>query len=577
MSELHIRHIRVALQNKFDGLIALDDYADHAETDRHAAFLSRALAAYGLMMFSPIDAKTSASYVVDGGDDNGIDALYVDPIDSTVSIVQSKWSDSGRTGLTSDQVNKVLRGFDDLLNAKFDRFNPRVNQHQDALLKALDDPKTRFRLIFISTSVQPPDRRQIETIDNFLEQVNDTSELASYRVIRQAEVHRFVANEGRREPITLEVGLHQWGRIDDPLQAYYGQIDASEVARWYEEYGPRLLDLNLRKVLDRSAVNAAITETLLQEPENFWYFNNGVTALADSIQKKPLGGENRQSGYFVCQGVSIVNGAQTVAAITQASRVNTDTFQRARVFIRFISLEQCPDGFATRVARATNTQNRIERQDFAALDKEQERIRIEMQLDGRIYVVKRGERDPDPDKGCTLTHATIALACAHPDLSLAVQAKRELGKLWEDIDRQPYRLLFNDELTGDQVWRRVEVMREVDKVIRGLEFAASGRNRLIAVHGNRFILHHVFRLCMIKNGPIDRQELSKLGASAKEFTAKVVEIVTRAVESVFPGSYPASLFKNVTKCKRLSESVVPTLENLRSDATLFDDIPLSSA
>ena len=49
---------------------------------------------------------------------------------------------------------------------------------------------------------------------------------------------------------------------------------------------------------------------------------------------------------------------------------------------------------------------------------------------------RAAEPDPPVESGCTLTEATNALACAH-SVDLAVQAKREIGRLWEDVSRSP--------------------------------------------------------------------------------------------------------------------------------------------
>ncbi|PYR31209.1 MAG: hypothetical protein DMF90_26075 [Acidobacteria bacterium] len=73
----------------------------------------------------------------------------------------------------------------------------------------------------------------------------------------------------------------------------------------------------------------------------------------------------------------MVNGAQTVGTIAQVFGAG-DAIQGAKVPAKFISLGNCPDGFAADVTRAANTQNRIERRDFAALDPRQEELRIEL-------------------------------------------------------------------------------------------------------------------------------------------------------------------------------------------------------
>jgi hypothetical protein len=62
--------------------------------------------------------------------------------------------------------------------------------------------------------------------------------------------------------------------------------------------------------------------------------------------------------------------------------------------------------------------------------------------------------------------ATVALACAADDVSLAVQAKREIGKLWEDITKAPYRALFNPSVTGPEVWRLVRILRTAETTLQ---------------------------------------------------------------------------------------------------------------
>src|SRR5205807_2106308 len=104
--------------------------------------------------------------------------------------------------------------------------------------------------------------------------------------------------------------------------------------------------------------NASIVETLNSEPDRFWYFNNGITVLCEKVSKTSLGATSRKSGTFTFEGISIVNGAQTVGCIGRAAVDHPDQVADARVSIRFISLENCPPDFAEEVTRATNTQNR---------------------------------------------------------------------------------------------------------------------------------------------------------------------------------------------------------------------------
>src|SRR5699024_12523864 len=41
----------------------------------------------------------------------------------------------------------------------------------------------------------------------------------------------------------------------------------------------------LFRSLGRTAINGELIETLTNEPANFWYFNNGVTILCESVER----------------------------------------------------------------------------------------------------------------------------------------------------------------------------------------------------------------------------------------------------------------------------------------------------
>lgn len=351
------------------------------------------------------------------------------------------------------------------------------------------------------------------------------------------------------------MSLKNWGPIAEPYAAFYGEIDAPQIAEWWLQHERRLFAKNLRTFIGSTDVNEALAETLRTCPENFWYFNNGITILCKTIRKKPMGGSDRAVGSFVCDGISIVNGAQTVGAIGGASNSHPEQLSKASAAIRLISLENCPTGFLADITRATNTQNRIEKRDFASLDPEQLRLQAELFIEGKSYVIKRGEPDPEPAKGCNIEEATVALACAH-DIRLAVQAKREVGKLFDDIQRSPYTSLFNAQLSTTRLWRCVEIFREVERALKGLEGSEKGRNRMVAIHGNRFVLYRVFRELGADQFNDAAFDFDKAIGLASPRTKTCLDATIAAIGKLYPDSYLASLFKNAAKCEELDQHIV---------------------
>jgi hypothetical protein len=388
-------------------------------------------------------------------------------------------------------------------------------------------------------------------IADVVDEINEPTQLVSVQVLRQADLHSIVGQGLEGAPIDLDVALHEWGQVREPYTGLYGHVCASVVADWFAQYQNRLLAPNIRASLGATDVNETILSTLLNAPDDFWYFNNGITALVRTIKKKPLSGASRDVGYFECHDLRIVNGAQTVGAIAKAASRDHEKVACARVPIRLIALENTPADFGKKVTRYTNTQNRIDRRDFIALDIEQERLRGELQLEGVTYVYKSGEVPPTTASGFDLIEATVARACLQDDVVHAVQAKREIGKLWDDIEKAPYRILFNSSVSGPELWRCVQIVRIVDEDLSATRTSSEGRQRLLAIHGNRFITHLVLHCLphgfVERHDPVTPNEAKLVGG----LTGAVFASVLTLLNEMYPDAYLASLFKNASKCQQV--------------------------
>ncbi len=71
--------------------------------------------------------------------------------------------------------------------------------------------------------------------------------------------------------------------------AYYGQMKLSDIAE-LAKYGKPLWHKNIRYYKGDTEVNEGMEATLLNNPERFWYFNNGITILCRKLNKTPLNG-----------------------------------------------------------------------------------------------------------------------------------------------------------------------------------------------------------------------------------------------------------------------------------------------
>ncbi len=556
MSTIQLNHIKKKLETDYCPQIDMTDYAGKPTDETAAARLSRALAAFAIAERLGVDAAVAAESITDGFDDNGVDAIGIDFDKGVVVVVQSKWDSTGGGSPQLGDVQKFIQGYRDLTEPRFDRFNDKVRRKAGDLTTALDNADMRFEILLVHTGNQPLSTHAESAFADLLAQANDVLDTSlTLQVLGQAELHAYVRRAAASRAPDITVTMYDWGMTDDPYKAIYGQVDAVDVVEWWTDHRLTLFDANLRKFIFDSTVNESIVQTLLDEPRNFWYFNNGITALCDRISKAPLGGTRRRSGKFSFAGTRIVNGAQTVGSIGTAAQRKPDCIEDARVHVRFISLEDCPDGFSTAVTRATNTQNSVLPRDFVALDSEQERLRGDLLLDlGKVYAIKRGEQDPARDEGCTVIEATAALACAH-SLDLAVQAKREFGRLWEDVHKAPYTDIFNGRVRSTRLWRAVEVLRLVEETLKERQGATEGRERQVAVHANRLVANLVFE--SLPSGMLDdpSKDFQVWLDQTPTLTRAALSAVWTVMSSDFTNVYPAPTFKSASRCRDIASLV----------------------
>lgn len=571
MSQIHINQLVSKYHAQYDGLIDMSDYDGKKPEEMENAFLSRAQAGFALSIYVDASPQELAICITDGFDDNGIDAIYYDKENSRLYIVQSKFSAKGTSSIDLGDTLKFISGCNDLIEPNFDKFNDKTNKQKQQVWEAILNENTKIIMLIATTSKQSISVHVKEALEKHLAEINDTSEVLTYRELNQSVLYGALVSGTLGTPIDIDLKLHEWGKLDEPFSSYYGRVDASQIANWWKAFNTRILDKNIREFKGETVVNLNLKETLSQRPQDFWYFNNGITMLCDKIIKKPIYGSDRTIGEFACKGVSIVNGAQTVGSIGESFGLNPELITQAWAQVRIISLETCPPDYAYEVTRYNNTQNRIENKDFAALDPTQERLRRELKVIGVTYHYKSGlvMQSLSPNE-FTIEEATIALACSYDDPALAVLAKRAIGSLWEDITKPPYKLLFPTGTEPIEMWNKVQIFRAVDKKLsKEANFLKLHRDRMICIHGNRLALHAVFK--KIQNIDLRTSELNTSNhlAEIEEKTKNVLDRLIESVGSHFNVAYLNTLFKNTDKCRVLLKDV--EAENAAAQGKLFEN------
>lgn len=426
----------------------------------------------------------------------------------------------------------------------------------------------KYEIVIIDTyEKQELVPENISEIEDYISEMNsngsnDAEKLVNFFRLNQADIHKSLRQADSKK-INMSLALKDWGLISTEfnganLRAYYGTVCGSEVSSWWEEFGDKSFERNIRKFLGETDVNGEIEKTLHETPDLFWYFNNGITIVADKITKNSVGGTSRDMGCFELRGFSVINGAQTISGIGKYKYKNPESnkLENVKVYVRIIEISE-NDKLAKSITRANNRQNRIEGIDFASQDPVQQRIKNELVLEGIEYSIMRSEEFKSSQKSFNLQEATISLATINKNVSLTVQVKSSPGKFFENLNGGIYKEIFNESVDAYYVYNAVIFTRSVDELlsrkIKEKKFK-SGKTYGVLVHGNRMLTHLVAKKMQINdllNNKDYKVEQEELLIELNSVICKTEEFIKKR----YPDNYLATLFKNSTKCKELDNYI----------------------
>ncbi|RGZ69042.1 hypothetical protein DW979_01805 [Eubacterium sp. AM49-13BH] len=171
----------------------------------------------------------------------------------------------------------------------------------------------------------------------------------------------------------------------DVYDCYIGVISGQCLAEIYRDEGQKLIEKNVRSFLQATGkINQGIKKTLIEEPEMFMTYNNGISTTAKSIV---IDEEKSDEDFVVIKEIvdwQIVNGGQTTASIHNALQTGVDISQvNVQIKLTVIREQSKTEEMVGFISKYANSQNKINMSDFSANDP----YHIEMaRLSEKIYV-----------------------------------------------------------------------------------------------------------------------------------------------------------------------------------------------
>ncbi|MHB0896516.1 MAG: AIPR family protein [Spirochaetales bacterium] len=557
--QIQVEQITSRIRSMLGSLIDISDLGVHQGTQQEDQIITRTLAAYGILWNSRCTLEEAAKSVTDGTKDNGIDAIYYNQKNQRITLVQSKYIKDGTSEPAVSDIRTFRDGIYDLLEGRYEKFNDKIKNKKSEIDK-IKEFGTKIDIILIHTGKDELADPATELIDDILLDLNGEEDdgIFSFITLSKKRIVAALASSLGEQSIDLEFALKDYGMIKEPFISYYGKISGEKLQEWWNLHKDLLFRDNIRNSLGNTIVNSLLAKTINESPELFWYFNNGITLIADSVEKSPENGSKRDFGIFRAKNASIVNGAQTYSTIGKngAKGIPLDKIE---VQFRAIQIEKDHPNIKQEITRYNNTQNTILPKDFLAQDPIQVALKTQFSIIGYNYIIKRDDNFQSTEKMFDIDEAIEAMVLLSDKPTYSAFFKKEIGRFY-NTDSALYKSIFNETTNTYFVVNAIRVLRSFKKDIKtNAESIISTKPDLERVNGivefGTLLIGQIIykKMNYAEKNNFDSSQCSYIFSTKQinEGIEKVAEFIARQ----YHDNYLVTLFQNSEKCSAIYNSI----------------------
>lgn len=332
--------------------------------------------------------------------EKNIDAIFIDEKAKQCNIIQGKFH---YTENISEKRNDVL-SFASIgllpwaekgsLESFYHKLDPIVLIKLKDVVSSVKNRKYKLNLFYVTTGKCTP-----TIIDDAQSQIRKAEGEVDLRIIAFNQLMVIFKNylEGIAPAVPLlklkivsDGAIQHEGIIHrfDPktkIESWVFSMLGKDVGDMFVKTGIRLFAKNIRGYLGLTDINESMINTIKKEPENFWYYNNGVTIVCDNAKREVEGNED----VLRVDGAQIINGQQTTRMLEINGSDETNVLVKVIKIPRNTQDDSSYDMLVNSIVRSTNWQNYIEPSDLVSNDYIQVLLERELRKKSYQYIRKR--------------------------------------------------------------------------------------------------------------------------------------------------------------------------------------------
>ncbi len=396
-----------------------------------------------------------------------LNGFAIDEDSERLDLITAIFHGEPMRAITKDDADKALtrarRALPFALSPEIERMEPASDEY--GMMKAISAARGQLkevRILLLTNGVYSTRPPTLEEIDGLPARA-EIWDIGRFFRAQLSALPREAIEIDFREKFGAEIPCLP-DRERGEYTAYLTLVPGAVLADLYHEYGPRLLELNVRSFLSVGGkVNKGIRKTLINEPDKFLAFNNGIVVTADEVDVVSM--DEGGYGLRTIQGMQIVNGGQTTASIHRARYVDHAELDAVTVPAKIIVVP--PDRLEEMVRTVSlyaNSQNVVQIADFSANDPfhvEIERLSNEVWCpDGRgrwFYERARGQYQVEKNRAGRTTRGKRKFEEQTP--ATRRFTKTEMAKFLWAWDQRPYLVSFGAQKTFEMFMQDLRTKR----------------------------------------------------------------------------------------------------------------------
>lgn len=294
-----------------------------------------------------------------------------DEVDGSVSIIIANYNGTENldTLIQTDMVKMLERARAFTEEALSGRLHTKVDESSPCFglafrLYSQQENIDRFKIYLLTDKMLSNRVKDIQE-----DTINNKS--VHYNIWDISRFHRVYESKTGKDPLYVDfsqydnriVNCLEAGKKQGEYKAYLCIIPGDVLANIYGHFGSRLLEGNVRSFLStKGKVNKGIRNTVIQEPEMFFAYNNGISATATEAEfhKSETGLQ-----LLSATNLQIVNGGQTTASLYMTKLKDKKDLSNIYVQMKLsVVTPEKADEVIPLIARYANSQNQINEADF---------------------------------------------------------------------------------------------------------------------------------------------------------------------------------------------------------------------